>query len=111
MALSSGEAQAYLETIPIARAWSVVELRSGGAQPTGLSARNDTALSEVLRVADRILTDDAPNAGRAAFWHKRNIRMAQQQVRGSIAQTAERGEETWFQPIRYARSPVAPRPS
>ena len=63
-------------------------------------------------MADRILTDDAPNAGRAAFWHKRNIRMAQQQVRGSIAQTAERGKRTCSSadPV-CARSPVAPRPS
>ena len=66
----------------------------------GLGARNDTALSEVLRVAERILTDDAPSAGRAAFWHKRNIRMAQQQARGSIAQTAERGADD----LQFSRS-------
>jgi hypothetical protein len=69
----------------------------------GLGARNDTALSEVLRVAERILTDDAPNAGRAAFWHKRNIRMAQQQARGSIAQTAERGADD----LQFSRSGLA----
>lgn len=90
-ALSSGEAQAYLETIPYRSGSMWSNFVQAVRNLLGLSARNDTALSEVLRVAERILTDDAPNAGRAAFWHKRNIRMAQQQARGSIAQTAERG--------------------
>jgi len=99
-ALSSGEAQAYLETIPYRSGSMWSNFVQAVRNLLGLSARNDTALSEVLRVAERILTDDAPNAGRAAFWHKRNIRMAQQQVRGSIAQTAERGAED----LQFSRS-------
>lgn len=92
-ALSNSEAQAYLETIPYRSGSMWSNFVEAVRNLLGLSARNDTALSEVLRVAERILTDDAPNAGRAAFWHKRNIRMAQQQVRGSIVQTAERGAD------------------
>jgi hypothetical protein len=99
-ALSSGEAQAYLETIPYRAGSMWSNFVQAVRNLLGLSARNDTALSEVLRVAERILTDDAPNAGRAAFWHKRNIRMAQQQVRGSIAQTAERGGDD----LQFSRS-------
>jgi hypothetical protein len=90
-ALSNSEAQAYLETIPYRSGSMWSNFVQAVRNLLGLGARNDTALSEVLRVAERILTDDAPAAGRAAFWHKRNIRMAQQQVRGSIVQTAERG--------------------
>lgn len=99
-ALSNSEAQAYLETIPYRSGSMWSNFVQAVRNLLGLGARNDTALSEVLRVAERILTDDAPNAGRAAFWHKRNIRMAQQQARGSIAQTAERGADD----LQFSRS-------
>ncbi|AMO36602.1 PLxRFG domain-containing protein [Thauera humireducens] len=99
-ALSNSEAQAYLETIPYRSGSMWSNFVEAVRNLLGLSSRNDTALSEVLRVAERILTDDAPNAGRAAFWHKRNIRMAQQQVRGSIVQTAERGADE----LQFSRS-------
>jgi hypothetical protein len=99
-ALSNSEAQAYLETIPYRSGSMWSNFVQAVRNLLGLGARNDTALSEVLRVAERILTDDAPAAGRAAFWHKRNIRMAQQQARGSIAQTAERGDED----LQFSRS-------
>ncbi len=99
-ALSNSEAQAYLETIPYRSGSMWSNFVQAVRNLLGLGARNDTALSEVLRVAERILTDDAPNAGRAAFWHKRNIRMAQQQVRGSIVQTAERGTDD----LQFSRS-------
>jgi hypothetical protein len=99
-ALSNSEAQAYLETIPYRSGSMWSNFVQAVRNLLGLGARNDTALSEVLRVAERILTDDAPAAGRAAFWHKRNIRMAQQQVRGSIVQTAERGADD----LQFSRS-------
>jgi N12 class adenine-specific DNA methylase len=102
-ALSNSEAQAYLETIPYRSGSMWSNFVQAVRNLLGLGARNDTALSEVLRVAERILTDDAPAAGRAAFWHKRNIRMAQQQVRGSIVQTAERGDED----LQFSRSGLA----
>jgi hypothetical protein len=113
-ALSNSEAQAYLETIPYRSGSMWSNFVQAVRNLLDLGARNDAALSEVLRVAERILTDDAPNAaGRAAFWHKRNIRMAQQQARGSIVQTAERGVMRTCSSAdpASASSPVGPRPS
>lgn len=89
-ALSNAEAQQYLEGIPYKSGslWSNF-VRSVRAL-LGMSPEMDTALSEVLRVAERLLTDDQAKTGRSAFWHKRGLRMIQQQGRGSIVQTQTR---------------------
>lgn len=94
-ALSSREAQTYLEGIPYRSGGSMwSRLVSAVRSLLGLAPQQDTALSEVLAVAERLMTSDAPMAGRGAFWHKRGMRMVQQQGRGSIVQSrrADGGE-------------------
>lgn len=99
-ALSNAEAQQYLEGIPYKSGslWSNF-VRSVRAL-LGMSPEMDTALSEVLRVAERLLTDDPAKTGRSAFWHKRGLRMIQQQGRGSIVQTQTRSDTD----IRFSRA-------
>ena len=88
-ALSSRDAQTYLEGIPYKAGTLWARFVSAVRNLLGLPAQADTALSEVLRVADRLMTDDAPQAGRAAFWHKRGMQMVQQQGKGSIVQARQ----------------------
>lgn len=92
-ALSSRDAQTYLEGIPYKSGGSLWSRFVAAVRTMlGLTPRQDTALSEVLAVAERLITDDAPQIGRAAFWHKRGIRMVQQQGKGSIVQTRRSGD-------------------
>ncbi len=88
-ALSSRDAQTYLEGIPYKSGSLWSRFVSAVRVMLGLSPQQDTALSEVLAVAERLMTDDAPEMGRAAFWHKRGMRMVQQQGQGSIVQTRQ----------------------
>lgn len=88
-ALSSRDAQTYLEGIPYKSGSLWSRFVSAVRVMLGLSPQQDTALSEVLAVAESLMTDDAPEMGRAAFWHKRGMRMVQQQGQGSIVQTRQ----------------------
>ena len=83
-ALSSSEAQQYLESIPYQGGSMWTRFVQAVREFLGLSAASDTALSEVLRVAEAIMNpQDANFHATQAFWHKRGIKMAQQQASGS----------------------------
>jgi hypothetical protein len=94
-ALSSVEAQQYLETIPYKKSGQTMWGRFVQAvrSAIGLEAKADTALSEVLRLGASIMSTDgdANVRGVRAFWHKRGLKMATQQANGSVVLRNEVG--------------------
>lgn len=99
-AFSSFEAQQYLETIPYQRTTLWNRFVQAVRTALGMKADADTALSEVLRVGESIMNvQDANVRGVRSFWHKRGLRMATQQAKGSVVA------------INQGRSPYADSPT
>ncbi|MFA5386807.1 MAG: PLxRFG domain-containing protein [Candidatus Paceibacterota bacterium] len=93
-ALSSVEAQQYLETIPYKRTQQSLWQRFVQAvrSALGLKPQADTALSEVLRVGASILgRKESQVRGVPSFWHKRGLRMTTQQSDGSTVAINQAG--------------------
>lgn len=82
-ALTSPQAQSYLEGIPYKNQNLWTRLVQAIRTLLGLSPKADTALSEVLRVAENLIASDLNDHAQQAFWHKRGIGMNTIQAVGS----------------------------
>lgn len=83
-ALTSREAQEYLDGIPYKSGSLWTRFVRAVRSALGLPAESDTVLSEVLSAAEKLMNPQDEGARfMKAFWHKRGIRMGTQQAKGS----------------------------